>query len=30
MRFFDIFDFFDNTKSYSKAISPNSFFKLRK
>lgn len=27
---FDIFDFFDNTKSYSKAISPNSFFKLRK
>lgn len=30
MRFFDIFDFFDNTKSYSKAISPNFFFKLRK
>lgn len=27
---FDIFDFFDNTKSYSEAISSNSFFKLRK
>lgn len=30
MRLFDIFNFFDNTKSYSEAISPNSFFKLRK
>lgn len=30
MRLFDIFDFFDNTKSYSEAITPNSFFKLRK
>lgn len=30
MRLFNFFDFFDNTKSYSEAISPNSFFKLRK